>query len=77
GSDEALTYIKTFLYSGDLGSEKVVKAIESGKIEELERELEELRRNSISKQDVIKVVQQALMKTNGQMEVKVISPMLS
>ena len=71
GSEEALTYIKTFLYSGDLGSEKVVKAIESGKVEELEGELEELRRNSVSKQDVIRLVQQALMKTAGQIEVKV------
>ena len=45
GSEEALTYIKTYLYSGDLGSEKVVKAIESGKMEELEKELEKLKKN--------------------------------
>lgn len=39
GSKEALTYIKNYMYAGDIGQEKVVKAIESGKVEELEEAL--------------------------------------
>jgi len=36
--------------------------------EEFERELEKLKKNSVSKQDVLKLVQQALMKTAGQIK---------
>lgn len=43
GSEEALTYIKTYLYSGDMGAEKVVKAVEGNKIVELEKEITDLR----------------------------------
>ena len=43
---------------------------EKDKIKKLERELEELKKNSVSKQDVMKLVQQALMKTTGQIKVK-------
>ncbi len=43
GSKEALTYIKTYLYSGDIGAQKVVKAIESSKVERLEQEIAELK----------------------------------
>lgn len=44
---------------------------ERDKLEELERELEKLRKNSVSKKDVMRMVQQALMKTAGQIKVKI------
>lgn len=40
GSQEALTYIKQYLFGGKLGHEKVVKSITSGRIEELEKEVD-------------------------------------
>ncbi|MCP4553719.1 MAG: phage integrase family protein [Bacteroidetes bacterium] len=42
GSKEALTYIKTYLYSGEIGSNKVVKAIESNRVDKLQEEIEVL-----------------------------------
>ncbi len=44
GSKEALTYIKTYLYGGELGQDKVVKAIVSDRIENLENQIEELKK---------------------------------
>jgi integrase len=38
GSKEALTYIKTYLYGGEIGQEKVVKFIENCEIEKLQKE---------------------------------------
>lgn len=43
GSKEALTYIKTYLYSGEIGTEKVIKAIENNKVDELEKDVTELK----------------------------------
>ena len=45
GSDEALTYIKTHLYGGEAGHEKVVKHIVADRIEELEKEIDLLKKN--------------------------------
>lgn len=42
GSKEALTYIKTYLYGGELGQEKVVKAVISDRIENLEAQIDSL-----------------------------------
>jgi len=43
GSKEALTYIKTYLYGGELSQDKVVKAIVSDKVEYLENEQKKLK----------------------------------
>lgn len=40
GSKEALTYIKTYLYGGELGQDKVVKSIVSDRVEHLEKRIE-------------------------------------
>ena len=39
-----MTYIKTYLYGGELGQDKVVKAIVSDRIENLENQIEELKK---------------------------------
>jgi len=44
GSDEALTYIKTHMYGGEIGHEKVVKHIVADRIETLEKEVGELKK---------------------------------
>ncbi len=43
GSKEANTYIKTHLYGGEVGQKKVVEAIESGRVAELEVQIEGLQ----------------------------------
>lgn len=45
GSKEALTYIKTYLYGGELGQDKVVKAVISDRIENLEKQIEDLKQS--------------------------------
>ena len=45
GSDEALTYIKTHLYGGEAGHDKVVKHIVADRIEELDKEIDLLKKN--------------------------------
>lgn len=46
GSKEALTYIKTYLYGGEIGQEQVVKNIENNRVEQLEKEVEKLRKDN-------------------------------
>jgi len=43
GSDEALTYIKTYLYGGEMGQEKVVNQVRADRVEKLEQEVESLK----------------------------------
>lgn len=43
GSEEALTYIKTYMYGGELGQKKVVQAVISDRLENLEKSNEKLR----------------------------------
>ncbi|MEZ5359818.1 MAG: site-specific integrase [Candidatus Zixiibacteriota bacterium] len=44
GSKEALTYIKTYLYSGEVGVEKVAKAIDANRVDKLKAEIDSLKR---------------------------------
>lgn len=44
GSKEALTYIKTYLYGGEMGQDKMVKHIVNDRVEKLEQEVEILRK---------------------------------
>jgi len=44
GSKEANTYIKTHLFGGEVGQKQVIKAVESGKVQELETEMEAMKK---------------------------------
>ncbi len=57
------TNIKNELWEKVYNIEELTKE-ERGEIKKLKEDLEELRKNSISKQDVLKLVQNALMNTN-------------
>ncbi len=56
GSKEANTYIKTHLFGGEVGQKQVIKAVESGKVLELETEIEELKKNQSKANEVIEGV---------------------
>jgi len=63
GSKEALRYIKQYMYGGELGQNKVVKNIVSGKIEKLEEEIDKLKKQrKKEKKQMLKVFQQHLFK---------------
>ena len=44
GSKEATTYIKTHLFGGEVGQVQVIKAVENGQVQELEKEVEVLKK---------------------------------
>jgi len=75
GSDQALTYIKTHMYGGEAGHEKVVKHIVADRIETLEKEIETLNKElstKITQEDMTKlfsvVLEKAGVETLKEME---------
>ena len=63
------TNIKNELWEKVYGIEEITKE-EREEIKKLKKDMEELRKNSISKEDVMRMVKQALMKTAGQVKVR-------
>ena len=66
GSPEAKPYIDEHLIGGDLQQEEVVKAIESGRVEALEKKLAKLRLKFSQTADILDL----MLKANGK-EVKI------
>ncbi len=60
-------YTKRLGLDGHISKEKLLLEEDKSRIE---KEMEELRKNSVSKEDVIRMVKQALMKTAGQIKIK-------
>jgi len=58
GSDQALTYIKQYMYGGELSQEKVVQHIVSDRMTLLEKEIDELKTNQ-------SIIMQMLMEEIG------------
>tara|TARA_Y100000310_G_C20619216_1_gene782340 strand:+ start:133 stop:636 length:504 start_codon:yes stop_codon:yes gene_type:complete len=44
GSKEANTYIKSHLFGGEIGQRQVIKSVESGKVQELEEDIEKMKK---------------------------------
>lgn len=68
GSDEALTYIKMHLYGGELGHDKVVKAITSDRVEEMEKQIKQLKQEQADFMKATEAIIKSLTRRKGDKE---------
>lgn len=76
GSKEANTYIKTHLFGGEIGQKQVIKAVESGKVQELEAEIIKLKEWKLMVMNEISEEIDTLRKERGASPRKSIGPIV-
>ncbi len=70
GSKEALTYIKTYLYGGELGQDKVVQHIISDRMQELEQKIKKLEERNESIENMLHDVVETLNNQSNKLKTK-------